>query len=227
MLVFCSTKKWCQQTANLLAKEVLSDRKRAAARESAAAAAVAAKAAAKTSHSNHGDGALGGGKGAATSAGFATAKSVAQAAAGAAAAAKSTEVYSRAREGTVSSTAKQHDAGAATATTGKEHGPDEGRQTASAEPPSTADAVREKLRQTPVGLDAELSYLVRRVFWWFRRKNLHPFIPSPSVGLWRRWDATTVDIDAHTPLRVFAMPREACCVCAPRLPVWPISSGFS
>lgn len=156
VLVFCSTKKWCQQTANLLAKEVLSDRNRAAARESVAAAA-----AKKKSH------------------GFAPAKSVALAAAGAAAA-KSTEVLSREREGAaVSTTAKQHNGGAATTPTEKERGPEEGRRTASAEPASTADAVREKLRQTPVGLDAELSYLVRRDLLFFvSSQGPRQFIPS-------------------------------------------------
>eukprot|EP00752_Nemacystus_decipiens_P002246 g2129.t1 len=155
VLVFCSTKKWCQQTAGLLAKEVLSDRNRAAARESAGVAA-------RKSHRDRGaGGGLPVGEGTAPSAGFVPSKSVAPAAAG-----KSTEVHSGAREGTVSTTtAVQHDTRAAAAmatTTEEERAPDERRRIspASAELPSAADAVREKLRQTPVGLDAELSYLV-------------------------------------------------------------------
>ena len=157
MLVFCSTKKWCQQTAGLLAKEVISDRNRVAARDSAAAKTAAAKA----SHSNRG------GERTVPSAGFVPAKSVALAAATESPAASS---VAREGEGAVSTaTEKQHDTGAAMTTAEKDRDPGEGRRTASAsasasaEPPSAADAVREKLRQTPVGLDAELSYLVRRV----------------------------------------------------------------
>ncbi|CAN0305809.1 unnamed protein product, partial [Ectocarpus fasciculatus] len=66
VLVFCSTKKWCQQTATLLAKEVLSDRNRAAVR----AAAVATAAAGKSSSAyvnRDGSRIVGGGKGKAAS----------------------------------------------------------------------------------------------------------------------------------------------------------------
>lgn len=166
MLVFCSTKKWCQQTAGLLAKEVLSDRNRAAARESAGTAVATAAAAASSAKKRYGHRAgsgFRGVEGAVALADFVPARSVApHAAAVGAAAAKNTESFS-----TVSAIPKQQGPGAATATTKKkESDPHEGRRTASVatEPPSAADAVREKLRQTPVGLDAELSYLVRRGF---------------------------------------------------------------
>lgn len=160
VLVFCSTKKWCQQTATLLAKEVLSDRNRAAVR----AAAVATAAAGKSSYAyvnRDGSRIVGGGKGkAAGLAGFVPAKSMILAATAAAtgAAVKSTKSpHPRAREGT---TAEQGTgATATTATVQEDSSATERRRGESS--PTTADDVREKLRQTPVGLDADLSYLVR------------------------------------------------------------------
>ncbi|CAM9598989.1 unnamed protein product, partial [Ectocarpus sp. 12 AP-2014] len=156
VLVFCSTKKWCQQTATLLAKEVLSDRNRAAVR----AAAVATAAAGKSSCVN-GDGSRidGGGKGkAAGLTGFVPAKSMvlAATAAAAGAAVESTKSpHPRARDGT----AGEQGTGA-TATTTLQQGSKATERRRGASSPTTADDVREKLRQTPVGLDADLSYLV-------------------------------------------------------------------
>lgn len=156
VLVFCSTKKWCQQTATLLAKEVLSDRNRAAVR----AAAVATPAAGGESSYVNRDSSriVGGSKGkAAGLTGFVPAKSMVLAATAAAGAAvESTKSpHPRAREGT----AAEQGTGATATTVQEGRSATERRRGASS--PKAADDVREKLRQTPVGLDADLSYLVR------------------------------------------------------------------
>lgn len=156
VLVFCSTKKWCQQTATLLAKEVLSDRNRAAVR----AAAVATAAAGNSSCVN-GDGSRvdSGGKGkTAGLTGFVPAKFMVLAASAAAGAAvESTKApHPRTRDGT----AAEQGTGA-TATTTVQEGSKATERRRGGSSPTTADDVREKLRQTPVGLDADLSYLVR------------------------------------------------------------------
>lgn len=155
VLVFCGTKKWCQQTANLLAKEIISDRNRAAATASAAAAAN------KCFTNGGGRNGLGRSNDKASLVGFVRAKSIALAGAGAAVE-KSTELGSRAREGTATATQLGTGATATVKATAKERSTAEHLQTVC---PTTADTVRERLRQTPVGLDAELSYLVRRFFF--------------------------------------------------------------
>lgn len=149
VLVFCSTKKWCQQTANLLAKEVLLDRNRAAATASTVAVA-------KKCYANSYS--LGRSKDKASLVGFVRAKSIALAGAGAAVA-KSTELHSRERVGKLTAAHLGTGATGVGTATAKEDSAAERLQPVC---PTTAGTVREKLRQTPVGLDAELSYLVRR-----------------------------------------------------------------
>lgn len=121
-------------------------------------AAAAAATAAKKCHTNSNS--LGRSKGTASLVGFVPAKSIAPLGTGAAVA-KSTELRSREREGMV--TAAQPGTGATetVAATVKEGSAAERLQPAC---PTAADTVRERLRQTPVGLDAELSYLVRHFF---------------------------------------------------------------
>ncbi len=178
VLVFCSTKKWCQQTAGLLAKEVLSDRSRAGARELVSASASAAEGTKRARGGGRGgpSSLAGGGKGGTSIPGFVPATSVALAAAAAdAAPVKDTDGHSGVREeGAVATATARQDgdggAGGAPLTTAKQGGAgDNSRRAAAAVPavsPSVAEAVREQLRQTPVGLDAELSYLVRcRILW--------------------------------------------------------------
>ncbi|CAM9118141.1 unnamed protein product, partial [Hapterophycus canaliculatus] len=155
VLVFCSTKKWCQQTANLLAKEILSDRSRATARASGAAARNICVE--RDSESR--------GEGKRSLTGFVPAKSMAPAPAtsetGDVARLKNTDPQSRVREGTAMLQGVRARTAVSTAThTGKEQGSDTARARGVPLSPTPASVVREKLRETPVGLDADLSYLV-------------------------------------------------------------------
>lgn len=171
VLVFCSTKKWCQQTAGLLAKELmLSDRSGAGAR--------AAEEAKRAHDGGRGDttSLRRGGKASTPCTGLVPGASVALAATAAGAApAKCTHGLplplppSGARvheEGAAAAATARQDGGAGDAplTTAKQGiAGENSRRAAAAMPavsPSVADAIREQLRQTPVGLDAELSYLV-------------------------------------------------------------------
>lgn len=156
MLVFCSTKKWCQQTASLLAKEVLSDRSRAAARASAAAA--------KKSCVDRESESTGQGRTSVT--GFVPATSVAPEAMAsdtdAAAMPKNTHPHFGVRGGTAMLQDVEARTAATTATnTGLGQGGAAKRLREVSLSPTPARMVREKLRETPVGLDADLSYLVR------------------------------------------------------------------
>lgn len=160
VLVFCSTKKWCQQTANLLAKEVLSDRGRAAER---ASAAVARNSRVVRESESSGEGKM-------SLVGFVPATSVVPKApasdTSAVATMKSTNPHSRVREGNEVLQDVGAKRAARTATiTGKEQGTSVARPREVPLSPTPASVVREKLRETPVGLDADLSYLVRRCTW--------------------------------------------------------------
>lgn len=201
VLVFCSTKKWCQQTANLLAKEVLLDRNRAAAMASAAAAAAGKKC-------NANSNSLGRSKGKASLVGFGRAKSIAPAGAGAAVA-KSTELRSGEREGMVAATQLGTGATETVAATAKEGSAAERLRPAC---PTAADTVRERLRQTPVGLDAELSYLVRhfRTVVGLANMDSKPSVDTPLLRCYRRTHTCCMCVrwDAYHPCPAFVpQPR--------------------
>ncbi|CAM9144280.1 unnamed protein product [Scytosiphon promiscuus] len=153
VLVFCSTKKWCQQTANLLAKEVLSDRSRAT--------AIASEALARKSRVDRENESRGEGKPSST--GFAPAKSLVQAVMASDMDATTTpkSTNSGVREGIAMLQGVWAETQPTTAIkTGARQGraAECGREMSLS--PTPASLVREKLRETPVGLDADLSYLV-------------------------------------------------------------------
>lgn len=192
VLVFCSTKKWCQQTANLLAKEILLDRNRAAATASVVAAA-------KKCYSNSSSPGLS--KEGASPLGFVRAKSIALEDAGAAAA-KSTELHSKKGEGMPSAAQLVTGATVTVTPAGKE-----GSKAERPRPvcPTTADTVRERLRQTPVGLDAELSYLVRHAF--VLQRGLGTCLPLP------RWTYQFAEFPCDAQLYYVCVHWYACTPC--------------